>query len=139
MVSCSCLQIARNITTNELTNAMRYSYLKGPDGRFHNPYDNGCRKNCSDFFIQGYNEDADLPWQPSQQNGVGMVQLMQKSGSSSISTSTVVNVVSSNGSQSHHHQHHQHTSACNNSNHGHSSNFVPLGLGLGLMHKPSGS
>lgn len=129
-------QIARNITTNELTNAMRYSYLKRPDGRFHNPYDHGCRKNCSDFLIQGYNEDINLPWQPLQQNGVGMVQLMQKSGSSSASTSTSVNVMSSSGSNA---NHHQHSSACNHSNHGHSSNFVPLGLGLGLTHKAPGS
>ncbi|XP_070662813.1 probable protein S-acyltransferase 23 isoform X2 [Malus domestica] len=37
-------QIARNITTNELANANRYGYLRGPDGRFQNPYNHGCRK-----------------------------------------------------------------------------------------------
>ncbi|MCO5560815.1 hypothetical protein L7F22_014435 [Adiantum nelumboides] len=54
-------QIARNITTNEMSNAKRYGYLKGMDGHFYNPYDNGCRKNCSDFLVQGYTEDVELP------------------------------------------------------------------------------
>ncbi|EOX97293.1 Palmitoyltransferase TIP1, putative [Theobroma cacao] len=46
-------QIARNITANELSNAIRYGYLRGPDGRFQNPYNHGCRKNCPDFLIRG--------------------------------------------------------------------------------------
>ncbi|WRX16449.1 Palmitoyltransferase [Theobroma cacao] len=45
-------QIARNITANELSNAIRYGYLRGPDGRFQNPYNHGCRKNCPDFLIR---------------------------------------------------------------------------------------
>ncbi|XP_076946492.1 protein S-acyltransferase 24-like [Bidens hawaiensis] len=53
-------QVGRNITTNEMANAMRYSYLRGPGGRFRNPYDHGCKKNCSDLFINGYNEDIEL-------------------------------------------------------------------------------
>ncbi|CAN6237356.1 unnamed protein product [Urochloa humidicola] len=52
-------QISRNITTNEMANSMRYSYLRGPGGRFRNPYDHGVRKNCSDFFLKGYNEDIE--------------------------------------------------------------------------------
>ncbi|PRQ24131.1 putative protein S-acyltransferase [Rosa chinensis] len=60
-------QIARNITTNELANAIRYGYLRGPDGRFRNPYNHGCRKNCADFFIQGYTDDAEIAWPPLQQ------------------------------------------------------------------------
>ncbi|XP_038888969.1 probable protein S-acyltransferase 23 isoform X1 [Benincasa hispida] len=58
-------QIARNITTNELSNAIRYGYLRGPDGKFRNPYNHGCRKNCSDFFIQGYTDD-EIAWPPLQ-------------------------------------------------------------------------
>ncbi|XWS62512.1 hypothetical protein CRYUN_Cryun06bG0017500 [Craigia yunnanensis] len=50
-------QIARNITTNELSNAIRYGYLRGPNGRFRNPYNHGCRKNCTDFLIRGYTDD----------------------------------------------------------------------------------
>lgn len=60
------LQIARNITTNELANSVRYDYLRGPDGRFRNPYNHGCRKNCADFFIHGYTNDDELAWPPLQ-------------------------------------------------------------------------
>lgn len=56
------MQIARNITTNELANAIRYGYLRGPDGRFHNPYNHGCQKNCADFLIRGYTDDKEIAW-----------------------------------------------------------------------------
>ncbi|XP_015892573.1 probable protein S-acyltransferase 23 isoform X2 [Ziziphus jujuba] len=59
-------QIARNITTNESANAIRYGYLRGPDGRFRNPYNHGCRKNCTDFLIQGYTDDNEIAWPPLQ-------------------------------------------------------------------------
>lgn len=61
------LKIARNITTNELANAIRYGYLRGPNGRFRNPYNHGCRKNCSDFLIHGYTNDEEIAWPPLQQ------------------------------------------------------------------------
>lgn len=60
-------QIARNITTNELANAVRYGYLRGPDGRFRNPYNHGCRKNCADFIIRGYTDDEEIAWPPLHQ------------------------------------------------------------------------
>ncbi|KAJ0011006.1 hypothetical protein Pint_33529 [Pistacia integerrima] len=60
-------QIARNITTNEMANAIRYGYLRGPDGKFRNPYNHGCRKNCSDFFINGYTNDDEIAWPQLQQ------------------------------------------------------------------------
>ncbi|KAI4375920.1 hypothetical protein MLD38_013734 [Melastoma candidum] len=60
-------QIARNITTNELANHIRYGYLRGPDGRFRNPYNHGCQKNCSDFLIQGYTNDEEIAWPSLQQ------------------------------------------------------------------------
>nr|XP_027106126.1 probable protein S-acyltransferase 23 [Coffea arabica] len=60
-------QISRNITTNEMANAIRYGYLRGPDGRFRNPYNHGCRKNCSDFVIRGYTDDNEIAWPPLQQ------------------------------------------------------------------------
>eukprot|EP00850_Spirogloea_muscicola_P020720 SM000224S07108 [mRNA] locus=s224:171755:177226:- [translate_table: standard] len=56
-------QIGRNITTNELANSHRYGYLKGPDGRFYNPYDRGVIQNCTDLLVRGHNEDIELPWQ----------------------------------------------------------------------------
>ncbi len=61
------MQIARNITTNELANAIRYGYLRGPDGRFRNPYNHGCQKNCADFIIHGYTVDEEISWPPLQQ------------------------------------------------------------------------
>lgn len=60
-------QLARNITTNELANAVRYSYLRGPEGRFRNPYNHGCRKNCTDFCIHGYSNDDEIAWPSLQQ------------------------------------------------------------------------
>ncbi|KAK9110924.1 hypothetical protein Scep_018443 [Stephania cephalantha] len=60
-------QIARNITTNEMANVIRYGYLRGPDGRFRNPYNHGCRKNCSDFLINGYTNDDEIAWPTLQQ------------------------------------------------------------------------
>lgn len=60
-------QIARNITTNELANFIRYGYLHAPDGRFRNPYNHGCRKNCADFLIYGYTDDEEIAWPPLQQ------------------------------------------------------------------------
>ncbi|KAK4789962.1 hypothetical protein SAY86_017266 [Trapa natans] len=62
-------QIARNITTNELANAIRYGYLRGPDGRFRNPYNHGWRKNCTDFLITGHTRD-EIAW-PSLQEVQG--------------------------------------------------------------------
>ncbi|KAG7583774.1 Ankyrin repeat [Arabidopsis suecica] len=52
--------LARNITTNELWNAKRFSYLRGPDGRFYNPYNHGWRRNCTDFFVHGYTRDDEV-------------------------------------------------------------------------------
>ncbi|KAG5242760.1 protein S-acyltransferase [Salix suchowensis] len=67
-------QISRNITTNEMANALRYSYLRGPGGRFRNPYDHGCKKNCSDFLINGYNEDVNYHEDSPHSEGIGMMQ-----------------------------------------------------------------
>ncbi|OVA06812.1 zinc finger protein [Macleaya cordata] len=60
-------QIARNITTNEMANRARYGYLRSPDGQFRNPYNHGCRKNCTDFFINGYTDDDEIAWPTLQQ------------------------------------------------------------------------
>lgn len=40
--------MSRNVTTNELANWQRYRYMRGPDGKFSNPFDRGCRRNCSE-------------------------------------------------------------------------------------------
>ncbi|XP_015956176.1 probable protein S-acyltransferase 23 [Arachis duranensis] len=59
--------IARNVTTNEIANSKRYEYLRGPDGRFRNPYNHGCWKNCVDFVFVGHTNDDDIAWRPLQQ------------------------------------------------------------------------
>lgn len=46
-------QIARNVTTNELANWHRYKYLQAPDGSFHNPFSQGCYKNCVESCTPG--------------------------------------------------------------------------------------
>ncbi|KAL4340782.1 hypothetical protein GQ457_08G002750 [Hibiscus cannabinus] len=68
-------QISRNITTNEMANIMRYSYLRGADGQSRNPYDHGCWKNCSDFLINGYHEDVPITEIAVDPEGTRMVQI----------------------------------------------------------------
>ncbi|KAL3687162.1 hypothetical protein R1sor_013471 [Riccia sorocarpa] len=127
-------QIARNITTNEMTNSLRYSYLKGTDGRFRNPYDHGCRKNCSDFVLNGFSEDTEVPLPPLRDNGGEMVQMIQHCQS---------NIVDPCGHQEDSgsfalggaRSHHVHGAACNHSQGQNSA--APLGLGLGLG-RPNG-
>ncbi|KAL9174385.1 hypothetical protein ABFS82_02G049900 [Erythranthe guttata] len=67
LLAVQAYQIARNVTTNEVANSMRYGYLRGPDGRFRNPYNHGCWKNCSDFLIHGHTDDDEIAWPPLQQ------------------------------------------------------------------------
>ncbi|URD92010.1 DHHC palmitoyltransferase [Musa troglodytarum] len=127
-------QISRNITTNEMANAMRYSYLRGPGGRFRNPYDHGIRKNCSDFFIKGYNEDVELPDQTQTLEGTGMIQMtrstdlqngenhLHQSGNGHI----CVDVQTKNSRP---HGHANSSKCCHNNS---KIDGAPLGLGLGL-------
>nr|XP_029121947.1 protein S-acyltransferase 24 isoform X2 [Elaeis guineensis] len=127
-------QISRNITTNEMANAMRYSYLRGPAGRFRNPYDHGIRKNCSDFLINGYNEDVECPEQASPSEELGMIQMTRSTnlqngeGHSQHGNSNghVCIDVHSKTARSHGHVN---SSQCN---HNDKAEGVPLGLGLGL-------
>ncbi|CAH9098660.1 unnamed protein product [Cuscuta europaea] len=136
-------QIAYNITTNEMANAMRYSYLRGPGGRFRNAYDHGCRKNCSDFLINGYNEDVEYSEESPQPGSIGIVQMamsctaLQNGVSHSQQTNgddhVVINVNNSSGFHND-----PHSSQCNTHNSTSSSSrknkteCVPLGLGIGL-------
>ncbi|XVE63638.1 hypothetical protein DITRI_Ditri07aG0035900 [Diplodiscus trichospermus] len=132
-------QISRNITTNEMANVMRYSYLRGAGGRFRNPYDHGCRKNCSDFLINGYNEDLQLSEDSAHSEGIGMVQMQMDSNlqngdihnPSNGNGHIAINVNSSNASA--HNHGHVHSSHCSHGNQSKSkTEKVPLGLGLGL-------
>lgn len=127
------LQIARNITTNEMANSMRYAYLRGPGGRFRNPYDHGVRKNCSEFLLNGYNEDIErLEQTLHTDEEMGMVQM----------TSTVTQ----NGNGPHHgngadHDHadlqlnlksQSQVSSSQCCDHSKRTDRTPLGLGMGL-------
>uniref|UniRef100_A0A7N2L191 S-acyltransferase n=1 Tax=Quercus lobata TaxID=97700 RepID=A0A7N2L191_QUELO len=133
------IQISRNITTNEMANAMRYSYLRGPGGRFRNPYDHGMKKNCSDFLINGYNEDVEYIEESAHSEEIGMVHMtrnsnLQNGDAQSHQTNgnghAVINV-NSNSTNTHHG--HVHSSHCSHNNHGKSkTDSIPLGLGLGL-------
>jgi len=126
-------QISRNITTNEMANAMRYSYLRGPGGRFRNPYDHGVRKNCSDFFLKGYNEDIERVVQAVQlDEEMGPIQTRSAVLQSGESTPLHVNGIdhSSNDSQANSKSHRQSSAKCCNPSK--KSERTPLGLGLGL-------
>ncbi|XP_068641629.1 protein S-acyltransferase 24-like [Aristolochia californica] len=131
-------QISRNITTNEMANALRYSYLRGAGGRFRNPYDHGFRKNCYEFLIKGSNEDienvepeaghaegirmVEMPWNTNLQNGV-----TQTNGKGHVAIEVDSKSTSSHG--------HVHSGQCNHSHSrskSDSGSGVPLGLGLGL-------
>ncbi|KAK4774180.1 hypothetical protein SAY87_029199 [Trapa incisa] len=132
-------QISRNITTNEMANMMRYSYLRGSSGRFRNPYDHGCKKNCSDFLINGYNEDIEYNEESSQPEGIGMIDigrnlnLQNCEDHSRVDGKGHVSInINSNTKGSHHHHHHGHSRCSSCSHEKPKTENVPLGLGLGL-------
>ncbi|GJN19190.1 hypothetical protein PR202_gb06436 [Eleusine coracana subsp. coracana] len=128
-------QISSNITTNEMANALRYSYLRGPGGRFRNPFDHGVRKNCSDFFLKGYNEDiekAEPTVRPDEE--MGTIQ-MTRSTISQNGESIPLHVNGTDhgcaDSQANSKSHRPH-SPSKDCNHNKKSDKTPLGLGLGL-------
>lgn len=134
-------QISRNITTNEMANVMRYAYLRGPAGRFRNPYDRGIRKNCSDFLINGYNEDLEYIEESALSEGIGMMHLSRNSGiqngvnghSHQINGNNHVAInVNSKGTKTKTNHGHVHSSHCSHKSNGKTDGGVPLGLGLGL-------
>ncbi|XP_009621389.1 protein S-acyltransferase 24 [Nicotiana tomentosiformis] len=129
-------QISHNITTNEMANMMRYSYLRGPGGRFRNPYDHGCKKNCSDFLINGYNEDVEYVQESIESEGIGMMQIPRSSSLQNIAShSNQINgnghhVINMNNNQNSH-QGHVHSAHCSH-NVKSKTDSVPVGLGVGL-------
>ncbi|XP_024374636.1 protein S-acyltransferase 24 [Physcomitrium patens] len=124
------VQIARNITTNEMANSLRYTYLKDAEGRFRNPYDSGCRKNCVDFFLTGYNEDIEVPWEPIRQHG-GVIQMGDRSVAAGTLGSSLAGVVGQNSTNvANGLRNHVHSSTCSHNHHGDTpSGHTPLGLG----------
>ncbi|AED92834.1 Ankyrin repeat family protein with DHHC zinc finger domain-containing protein [Arabidopsis thaliana] len=129
-------QISRNITTNEMANALRYSYLRGPGGRFRNPYDLGCRRNCSDFLVKGYNEDIECHEEDATQRpeGISMMQMQRNPNLQNGNGHVAIDVNPTHNSQSAH----VHSANCSHSHNSKSkSDNVPLGLGLGLSRNPT--
>lgn len=125
-------QIARNITTNENANAMRYNYLRGPGGRFRNPYDHGIHRNCCEFLVKGYNEDVERQEESVHADGIGMMQLSGNRNGEVTSRCNNTNGhvcvnVDCTDPRSPGHIH----SSQSNHNHG-KTDSAPLGLGLGL-------
>ena len=45
------LYAAMNLTTNEMFNYKRYSYLKNARGKYHNPFSRGIIYNLAEFFL----------------------------------------------------------------------------------------
>lgn len=152
LATVSLLQISRNITTNEMANMMRYSYLRGPGGRFRNPYDHGLRKNCSDFLINGYNEDVEQVGEATHSDGIGMMQMSRNpnlpngdahshhaNGNAHGHVAINVKTSRSHPGQNHGHGHaYVHSSNCSHGNHG-KAESAPLGLGIGLGRNTSRS
>ncbi|KAF9679730.1 hypothetical protein SADUNF_Sadunf06G0044800 [Salix dunnii] len=131
--------ISRNITTNEMANALRYSYLRGPGGRFRNPYDRGCKRNCSDFLINGYNEDVNYHEDSPHSEGIGMMHMsrnsnLQNGGAYSHHMNGNGHVAINLNSENKIHQGHVHSSHCSHNHQGKpKTDSAPLGLGgLGL-------
>ncbi|KAG0455745.1 hypothetical protein HPP92_023533 [Vanilla planifolia] len=133
-------QISRNITTNEMANSMRYGYLRGPGGRFRNPYDHGVRRNCSDFLIKGYNEDTEVAEASSRSEDMGMVQMTSLASRNGEMQPNLTNgaghvsidLDSKDSSRVHGHVHSLKCSHGNNNNNNNRGNRIPFGLGLGL-------
>ncbi|KAG6771360.1 hypothetical protein POTOM_022711 [Populus tomentosa] len=131
--------ISHNITTNEMANALRYSYLRGPGGRFRNPYDRGCKKNCSDFLIHGYNEDVDYNEDSPHSEGIGMMHMsrnsnLQNGDAHSHHMNGNGHVAINVNSENKIHQGHVHSAHCSHDHQGKPrTDSAPLGLGgLGL-------
>ncbi|GAB2260793.1 hypothetical protein Droror1_Dr00011648 [Drosera rotundifolia] len=129
-------QISRNITTNEMANLMRYSYLRGPGGRFKNPYDHGIKKNCSDFLLNGYIEDIESTEDSSRREGISMTHMpshpsLQNTGHSHQTNGHGHIAIDMNSRHMKSNHGHVHSSNCGHQNHAKAST-APLGLGLGL-------
>ncbi|CAA3021613.1 S-acyltransferase 24 [Olea europaea subsp. europaea] len=141
----SLLLIARNITTNEMANSMLYNYLRGAGGRFRNPYDHGCKKNCSDLLINGYNEDVEYNEELSQSEGTSMLQMARNTNLlNGISHAHQTNgnghvAIDVNNNKNAHHGHVHSSYRSHSHDHSRKTDSAPLGLGIGLGRNATGS
>ena len=117
-----------------MANSMRYGYLRGPGGRFRNPFDHGVRKNCSDFLLNGYNEDVErLQHTSHSDEEIGMIQMTSAvsqngEGHSHHGNGTDHACVDSHADSSSHGQ--GGSSQCRD--HSKKNDKTPFGLGMGL-------
>jgi palmitoyltransferase len=111
---------------------MRYAYLRGPGGRFRNPYDHGIRKNCSDFLLSGYNEDIERLEQTSHTDEeMGMIQMtgavsLSQNGDHGNGTDHSCTDSQTNSKS------HSKAGSSQCCDHSKRTDRTPLGLGLGL-------
>lgn len=118
-----------------MANALRYSYLRGPGGRFRNPFDHGVRKNCSDFLLKGYSEDIEKVEQMLQPDEeMGMIQMTrsavsQNGNNMSLHVNGTDHGCADSQVNSKSHRQHGSSKCCNHSK---KTDKTPLGLGLGL-------
>eukprot|EP00898_Chlorokybus_atmophyticus_P004643 jgi/Chlat1/517/Chrsp103S00991 len=126
-------QIARNLTTNEVANMHRYTYLHGDNGFFRNPWDKGCYRNCKEFLILGYSpDDAVVPiMQPSAQHNIDIMERSEE-GAETTETERLLESIGVPhnprgcipklfGQGRHHHRvrGHVHGPSCNHNGHSH--------------------
>ncbi|KAK1292471.1 S-acyltransferase TIP1 [Acorus calamus] len=134
-------QISRNITTNEMANMMRYNYLRGPGGRFRNPYDHGFKRNCYEFLINGYNEDVERMDQPSTTH-LDEIRMLPMTRTTNTQNEDIHSSIANGNGGGHvsievdtkgttRPQGHVHSANCNHNSDG-KTDGVPLGLGFGL-------
>ena len=121
-----------------MANALRYSYLRGPGGRFRNPYDLGCKRNCSDFLLKGYNEDIECQEEDTtpRQEGISMMQMQRSSNLQNGNGHVAIDVNPIHNSQSGH----VHSSKCSHSlSSKPKSDSVPLSLFMSALRSFSSS
>jgi hypothetical protein len=70
-------QIARNITTNELANWHRYKYLKDSEGQFSNPFDKGCKTNCTEALFPARTPSAPFVIPHDQPETMSLLKMEQ--------------------------------------------------------------
>lgn len=123
-----------------MANSLRYSYLRDAVGQFRNPYDHGCRKNCSDFLVKGYNEDVELVEDSADSLGIGMVDVGRNSTLQEGDTSHLTNGngyvsvdMDDQNAQPQHAHNYVHSSRCSHSsNEGRSTNGENSAVGLSI-------
>lgn len=78
------MQIARNVTTNELANWHRYRYMRTPDGAFTNPFDRGIRRNCWEAFNPALSPTAPVMLHSEPHEMISLLAAQQQEGQDAV-------------------------------------------------------